>query len=168
MKKELKFGLILCTVDRDFSYLDNFVKSLLRNTYENWELIIVDQNTEDTLYTRFIQKYENLVLSGRVKYLRVNFRGLSRARNYGMQFLSDEVDIVTFPDNACEYPCNLLETVANLFERYELDIVTGRSFDKELLVDSVGKHLKKNTPIKISNVFMAGISITIFVKKKPV
>ncbi|MEO0235486.1 MAG: glycosyltransferase family 2 protein, partial [candidate division WOR-3 bacterium] len=162
----MKFSLILCTYQRKFEVVDAFVESLLNNTYKNWELIVVDQNENDEILSGFEQKYKDFLRTGRIRVLRVPFKGLSRSRNFGLQYISSDADVIAFPDDDCEYPPELLEKISKLLENPKIDIVTGRSVDKKTKQDSNGRWSSKDTRINLYNVWTTTTSFTIFVRRK--
>lgn len=165
----MKFGLILCTYGRDYSYIKSFINSLLNNKYEQWELIIVDQNEDNSIEEKLNNDFQYLLQNKTIRYHKVNFKGLSKSRNYGLKFLSDDVDIVAFPDDDCEYPEDLLLKVVKKFEmEHDIDFITGISTDKNLGTVSGSKFLSRNNSINFDNIWLTGISFTIFVKKKAI
>src|SRR5579864_3540599 len=93
--KTIKFSLILATVGR-LDEVARFLQHLGRQTYRDFELIIVDQNSDDVL-ERLIRQYQGCFP---VLHLRSE-PGLSRARNVGLQHFSG--DVVAFPDDDCWY-----------------------------------------------------------------
>jgi glycosyltransferase involved in cell wall biosynthesis len=114
-----KVSLILATVGRT-GELARFLAHLERQTYREFELIVVDQNPVgvlDPLVRRYRDKFPLL-------YLRSE-RGLSRARNVGLAVADG--DIVAFPDDDCWYPPGLLQhVVAKLEASTSLGGVSGR------------------------------------------
>tara|TARA_R110001583_G_C5667039_1_gene410304 strand:- start:5450 stop:6226 length:777 start_codon:yes stop_codon:yes gene_type:complete len=96
-------SLILCTIGR-YSEVKEFLDSLEAQTCKEFELIIVDQNIGHEI--------EKLLASysfARCKYFNVNFKGLSKARNFGMNFCSGV--IWAFPDDDCLYDTKVIENV---------------------------------------------------------
>ena len=125
MEDTLKFSLVLATVDRTVE-LERFLKALDEQSYREFELIVVDQNSDDRL-TSMLEPYR-----GRFSYthLRSSVRGLSRARNLGIKQITG--DVVSFPDDDCWYPPNALDWVAECFRRHpEWGGVCGRSVDEK-------------------------------------
>jgi len=88
----------------------SLTKSLDQQTYRNFEVLIVDQNSDERLLP---------VLAGHpelpIRHLR-SYRGLSRARNVGLKYANG--DIVAFPDDDCWYPRDLLESVTHWFSAH--------------------------------------------------
>lgn len=157
----MKFSLVLCTIGR-YSELKIFLDSLSLQSYRNYELIVVDQNAEnfiEDLLKLYLGKIDN------IKYYKVDFSGLSYARNYGISKISKDCDIVGFPDDDCLYPKNLLSDIVQKFEYNEcVDFVTGLILDNVSNVETVGCWLKNNTRININNVWNACSSISMFIK----
>ncbi len=116
------FSLILATVERT-DELGRFLSSLERQTHGDLELIVVDQNPDDRLVP-LLASYRNRIS---IRHVRSG-RGLSRARNVGLQHARG--DIIAFPDDDCVYPPDLLSRVAGYFESHpDCDGLTGRAMD---------------------------------------
>ncbi len=115
----LKFSLILATIDRTVE-LSNFLSHLDCQSYRNFELIVVDQNSDDRLVPILTPYYHRFA----IQRLR-SAKGLSRARNVGLRHISG--DIVAFPDDDCWYQAPRLEQIARLFsEHSDWDGVVGK------------------------------------------
>jgi glycosyltransferase involved in cell wall biosynthesis len=140
--------------------VERLIISLLNQTFKNFELIIVDQNTDNYIDT-IINKYDKLI---NIKHIKILQKGLSLARNIGLKYASG--NIVAFPDDDCEYPSNILEDIAKNFDFSNSNIISVKSVDKLYKVSSNGKWLNYNTNISFNNVFKIGISYTIFIKYK--
>lgn len=159
-QKLKKISLILCTIERT-TELERFLQSLVRQSYPNFELIIVDQNKDERLVplTRRFQKHFPIL------HLRSD-KGLSRARNVGLKHASG--DIIAFPDDDCLYPPNLLESVARWFNEHpEWHGLTGRSVDTNGLPSS-GRWDNKEGAVNRYNVWRRGISYTMFLRREVV
>ena len=117
------FDLIVATIER-VGELDRLLESLERQTHKRFRVILVDQNADDRL--------EPVVRShGSLEIARLHsLRGLSRARNKGLQDIAGE--IVAFPDDDCEYADDLLARIAlHLAENPSLDGISGRSVGRD-------------------------------------
>jgi glycosyltransferase involved in cell wall biosynthesis len=136
-----------------------FLQSLQRQSYQNFELIVVDQNDDNRvvdIIKEFCDKIE-------IKYLRSE-KGLSRARNVGIPFANGE--IIAFPDDDCEYNYDVLERVVNDFAKYNhVGIITGKSISGCFSNVIMNASLKN---INIYNVWRLSISYTIFLQKRVV
>jgi glycosyltransferase involved in cell wall biosynthesis len=155
----MKFSLIMATYGRS-NEIENFLISLKNQTYKNFELIVIDQNDDDKAY-KIIKKFQNDI---NIIYLKVNFKGLSKARNYGLNYASGEV--IAFPDDDCEYPNDLLENVKNFFENNDFEILSGIAIDKFKNKESVGRWFKKSKKINIINFMRVCPSACLFIRKK--
>jgi glycosyltransferase involved in cell wall biosynthesis len=153
----VKFSLILATIYRE-AEVEAFLDSLSRQTYRNFELIVVDQNTDDRV-ANIVERY-----AGYFPVRRVQCRpGLSIARNMGIKLISG--DIVAFPDDDCWYQPELLERVAQRFEDSNLEIISGQSRDMH------HRHSQRSWPSeahiadKIS-IWKLAISYTVFMRRE--
>lgn len=100
--------------------------SLLRQTYQNFEIVLVDQNTDDRLRSVVAGFRETL----RINHVQPKTLGASRARNAGIAVA--EGKIVGFPDDDSWYEPDVLERVHRLFsEDVERAFVTGQIVDEE-------------------------------------
>lgn len=108
-KGKLEFSLILATLGRT-SELDRFLQHLVRQSYRDFELVIVDQNPLGFLDSIW-RPYADAL---RIRCLR-SHPGLSRARNVGLQCAVG--DLIAFPDDDCWYPPDLLQNVVDVFNR---------------------------------------------------
>lgn len=100
---------LVCTRNRGDSMLAA-VESLLRSDYPEFEVLVVDQSTNDDT-ARAIAPY---LECERLRYLRTPTRGLGRARNIGIA--AAKYDIVVMTDDDCEVPPDWLRHMAGCFE----------------------------------------------------
>ncbi len=118
----MRFSLVLATRGRVHE-LQRFLKALERQSYRDFELVVVDQNPDD----RLVQILTRAGTRFPIIHLRSE-PGLSRARNLGLQIAHG--DIVVFPDDDCWYPPDLLERVHDsLTCRSDAHGLTGRCVD---------------------------------------
>lgn len=152
----VKFSLILATVGRS-EELRRFLQHLDQQTYRNFELIVVDQNPEGFLEL-LIREYEQRFP---ILHLRSG-RGLSRARNVGLQHFSG--DVVAFPDDDCWYAPDTLEKLAHVFhENSNYDGFTGRGVDGSRPADYVF-FSHQEAWVDKKNVWHQGTSFSIFLR----
>ncbi len=146
MIDEVLVSIIMPTYNRAYC-LDNAVGSIQQQTYKNWELIIVDDNSSDNTEVK-IQEYQ--VLDDRIIYkkLRQNV-GASEARNVGMKMATGHY--ITFLDSDDEYLKFKIEKQINFFftsKLKNLGIVSCGA------VDFVkGKEYNRRLPIKRKNYY---------------
>lgn len=89
------------------------VRSILAQTWSDWELLIVGQG-DDLSLQREGERAQGL--DRRIRYIHIDQRGLSRARNVALRQATG--DIVAMTDDDCEAAPDWLETLARLFERF--------------------------------------------------
>jgi glycosyltransferase involved in cell wall biosynthesis len=156
----LSFSLILGTIGRTRE-VELLLSSLEAQTYREFELIVVDQNSDDRLapiLAPYKDKFPILHLSSE--------QGLSRAKNLGLEYASK--DIIGFPDDDCQYPEDLLERVAQFFiDHSKWDGLTGRSVD-EFGEESGGKSARVAGCVNKYNVWNRGGAYTMFVRASSV
>jgi glycosyltransferase involved in cell wall biosynthesis len=107
--KASMISLIVSTRNR-IQELDRFLVHLDRQSYRDFELLLVDQNAGDEVRT-LVQGYDFPQ-----QYFHSDKLGLSAGRNVALPFAKG--DIVAFPDDDCWYPPDLLERVAEWFDQH--------------------------------------------------
>jgi glycosyltransferase involved in cell wall biosynthesis len=152
------FSLILCTVERIAEPL-RFVESVVVQGGQSLELIVVDQNVEDTLERELRRASRGL----NVCYIRrPGDPGLSRARNAALSVARGR--IIAFPDDDCEYPPGLLDRAAiTLAQRNDIDGISCR-----WLAHWDAMECNSNAPVCLNrhNVWMRARSFTIFLRSE--
>ncbi|NEP11909.1 MAG: glycosyltransferase family 2 protein [Symploca sp. SIO2C1] len=105
----MKFSLIIPTINR-VQEVELLFQSLLAQDYENFEVIVVDQNPDDRLVklADFYRQHFPIL------HIKESKPGQSRARNIGFSYVQG--DLVAFPDDDCLYPPGLLTQIAYFFK----------------------------------------------------
>lgn len=104
-------SLVLATVGRT-DELDRMFASLAAQTFRDFEVIVVDQNTDD----RLLPHLERAASAGIViRHLRHSPPNLAAARNAGVEAALGQW--VGFPDDDCWYEKDVLEIVFSRFAR---------------------------------------------------
>lgn len=154
----MKVSLILATLGRDLE-LAGFLKSLMNQTYKNFELIIIDQNKDgkiDAIAELFKDCFD-------MKHVKVDFTGNARARDYGIGFVQGRV--VAFPDDDCAYDKDVLKKVVAEFKRRpNLSILVAGSYDFSSSRFSIGVNNHKAR--YFSRFQMLGVEFTQFFDRK--
>lgn len=153
------FSLILATIGRR-TEVQEFLDSIKNSDYplEKIEIVVVDQNKKNFLQ-EIIDQYSNQI---NIIYIKSKEKGLSKNRNIGLKYISNE--IVGFPDDDCKYLRETLLNVSNNFcSNQTLDGVIGRIID-ENGNDCIRKWDKKKIRITKKNFYTKASSITIFEK----
>lgn len=101
----MRASLVLATVGRTDDVM-RLLRSLVAQTSQDFELIIVDQNPDDRLqaHVRFARD-----TGLQVKHLRLDRPNLSAARNLGIG--EARGDVIAFPDDDCWYEPEVVATV---------------------------------------------------------
>jgi 2-beta-glucuronyltransferase len=151
-------SLILCTIGRSRE-LERLLTSLLDQTFQDFEIILVDQNPDGYLDS-IIKKFAAKLSMSRVK----SEKGLSKARNVGLRLARG--DIVCFPDDDCWYRQTTLENAVNfLAENRNFDLLLGRTIDSDER-ESLSQFRSTSGPISKWIVWSSGNSNTLFVRRE--
>jgi glycosyltransferase involved in cell wall biosynthesis len=150
----MKVSLVLATLGRDTELAD-FLKSLRDQTYEDFELIIIDQNRDGKI-DAIVEPFKDCF---KINHIKVNFSGNARARDYGIGFAKG--DIIAFPDDDCAYDKDVLKNVVSEFAgRADLAILVAGSYDFASDRFSIGVNSRKAR--YFSRFHMMGVEFTQF------
>jgi glycosyltransferase involved in cell wall biosynthesis len=153
------FSIVVPTLGR-VQEIARLIESLERQTLNDLEVIIVDQNDDD----RLGQMLSGLEPTIPVQRMWVpGQRGASRARNTGLKEVKG--DYVVFADDDCWYPPELLQNVTDLFKQENVDVIGGRA------VDETGKTINGRfeetvQDITATNVWTTSIEWMLFFKRE--
>ncbi|MBI5404556.1 MAG: glycosyltransferase family 2 protein [Ignavibacteriae bacterium] len=113
MKTKTEISIILPVFNRK-NKIRRAVNSVLKQTYKNWELIIVDDGssdgTEKAVFT-YLKKYNN------IRYTRHSNRGTAISLNEGIKLACGK--FITFIDSDDEYCRNHLSDRIYYFRKYK-------------------------------------------------
>ena len=109
------------------------IQSVLEQDYDNWECIVVDDASTDNTAQICASIAET---DGRIRVfsLEVN-RGVSAARNYGLDHASPNADHFLFLDSDDMLAPNAMSTLSQVIEKHDVDLIvfaanqTGLQFD---------------------------------------
>jgi glycosyltransferase involved in cell wall biosynthesis len=147
---------LICTTQGREAELLRLATSLAGQTFANFHLVLVRQNTVEDTRTKLEQ-----ILGDRVQVLPSQRVGLSRARNLGLTFARGE--IVAFPDDDCWNPPTLLEDVlTRLAHSWAGGGLTCRSCDADGR-ESNARWMRCSMPVTRHNVLHTAIEYTMFV-----
>lgn len=152
----MKISMVMGTLNRR-ELMERAVESILAQTHADFEIIIVDQSDESN---EDIEKKDD-----RIKYLHINERGLSLARNIGIRMASGE--IIGLMDDDAVYDCNILGMASAIFEEDDkLGFISGQIID----INNIGKE-QKSAPQRILNrisFFKYCLSAALFIRKQAI
>lgn len=117
MDKQLKLSIIMPVYNVE-QYIAESIKSVLAQTYKNWELLCVDDGSKDESVS-IIKKYA--INDSRIILLQKNNGGVSSARNYGIEHASGEY--IAFLDADDLALPEMYETMIDLMNKEESDCV---------------------------------------------
>jgi glycosyltransferase involved in cell wall biosynthesis len=114
-------SVVVCTRDRPDS-IGHTLASIAAQTYPHFELLVVDQSRDDSTRTQ-VESFRDRI--PRVRYLRLERPGLSRAYNLGIDGCSGE--LIAFTDDDAVAPPDWLQNIATAFSHYpEVSLLYGQ------------------------------------------
>lgn len=115
-----EISIVICTYNRD-KYLDNGINSVINQTFKDWELIIVDDGSQDNTFevvNTYVQKFNN------IRYLKHQNKKQCYAKNAGIQASFGRY--ITFLDSDDAYQPNHLESRIEYMKLHpEVDLIQG-------------------------------------------
>ncbi|MTC70889.1 glycosyltransferase [Providencia sp. wls1914] len=119
MQKNNLVSVIIPTYGRA-KYLSNAINSVLKQTYKNIEIIVIDDNTESNHHFETLSLIESYN-DNRIKYIFENQnQGGALARNKGIKIASG--NYITFLDDDDLYLENKIEEQLNHILKFDLDV----------------------------------------------
>jgi len=91
-------------------YLDPFVRSVVAQTYDNWELVIVDASSEESAKERI---EESIKVDSRIRIVTTENKGISSNTNIGIT--ESKGEYIAFMDHDDTIEHNALEEVIRVF-----------------------------------------------------
>lgn len=137
-------SLVIPTLGRR-EEVNNLLGTIIKSVPSSisYEVIIIDQNFSDLLDV-IVDYYKDKL---EIRHYKVNFRGLSKAKNYGSRVIDGEV--VCFVDDDAELLPSTIKVALNCINQ-GLDVVSGRCVDRDG-VDSVKKFGKDPCVLSLDN-----------------
>lgn len=105
---------VIVPVYNSEKYIDKCLNSIINQTYQNIEIIIVNDGSTDSseqIINKYIEKYPNLI-----KYFYINHYGVAYARNYGIDKASGSFFIFVDSDDYIE-----LNLISELIKYINID-----------------------------------------------
>ena len=114
--KKILFSIVLPVYNAE-KYVANAINSVINQDYKNWELIIVDDGSNDNSY-KVIKKFLN---DNRINYIYEKNSGVSAARNNALKHANG--DYVLFIDSDDYFSMNILDDMSKLLSKKNVDVV---------------------------------------------
>lgn len=152
-------SLVCATISRGKD-LATFLTSLTSQTFTDFEIIIVDQNNDNSL-TSVLEPYKSKL---DIAHIKTEQKGLSRARNIGIKHA--RYDIIGFPDDDCIYADTTLEFVKEYFDKNEhIDFIAGTVIDTNHDLKA-GNLLHDSCRITMNNFMKTVMSASLFARSR--
>jgi glycosyltransferase involved in cell wall biosynthesis len=90
-----------------------------------YEILIIDQNFSDLLDS-IVADFQHL---SNVRHYKVSFRGLSKAKNFGISHSQGE--ILCFPDDDCRFLPNTIQKAIKILIENDFDMISGKTIDEK-------------------------------------
>ena len=141
--EESKISIILPTYNSD-DVLENAIKSVIEQTYKNWELIIIE-NGKKGQAEQVVQSFSDK----RIIYMYQEQPNVSNARNIGLENVTGKY--VSFIDSDDRYEKDFLQKMVQYLEQNNLQLVTcgyKKVYDKSQMLIKDNTSIFKTTNIK--------------------
>lgn len=119
LKKDYKISVIVPVYNVE-NYLTECVDSILNQTYNNYEILLIDDGSIDNssqICDAYVERNE------KIKVIHTENKGLSAARNLGTEKVQG--DYIFYLDSDDYIENNLLERMLKIVDQYNVDIVCG-------------------------------------------
>ena len=149
-------SIIIAVYNRE-DYIPRAVDSVLNQSYKNWELIAVDDGSEDKS-AKLLENYKTN--NSQIKVIYQQHQFLPAARNNGIK--NSKGEYITFLDSDDEYHVDhILKRVNYLIENPQIDLLRGgvKVIGNEFVPD-------KNDTTKLIHLSQCTIGATFFGKRK--
>jgi glycosyltransferase involved in cell wall biosynthesis len=151
-----RFSLIVATFGRT-DELRYFLASLAKQSFSDYEVIVVDQNSDDRVSV-ILSEYANSVPCSHV----CCSPGASKARNLGFAMATGE--IVAFPDDDCWYTPNLLQDVDKWFREHSDYAIFAVGSVDEHGVSSGNRWIQNKCDLHPVNIFRTTFCSSLFIR----
>lgn len=127
-------SVVIPTYKRKVEYLSRAVNSVINQTYQNIEIIVIDDSPNDYEYRDSIKKYMNSICNEKIKYFQNEKNiGGSLARNRGIELATGE--FISFLDDDDEYMPEKIENQVKFMINMKSDL----SFSNMIMYNNQGK-----------------------------
>lgn len=134
MEKKIKFSII-CPIYNSEKFLKECIDSVIRQTYSNWELILIDDGSFDKspdICASYVKQF-----SKKIKYFYKENGGVSSARNFGLEKICGNYILFIDSDDLISKDC--LEYYFYLLSKSNYDLIWCSFTDKQELLGEDAK-----------------------------
>ena len=117
--KDPTVSVVICTYD-GLQDLREVIDDLLNQTYDHYEILVVDNNSTDGT-AEYLQA--KMKAASRIRYSRETQQGLSHARNRGVEEAAGH--IIAYVDDDCRVPPGWIEALVTTYGQTQADAVGG-------------------------------------------
>lgn len=124
-------SIIMPTYKRDVPYVSRALESLLNQSYENIEIMLIDDSPKDYPHREDVKRYVESLNDERIVYLQneINLGG-SLARNVGI--FQSKGEYITFLDDDDKYKVDKVKNQVEFMEKHDYDM----TISNMLIVDN--------------------------------
>lgn len=113
IEKKYFVSIIMATFNRK-NVISKAIDSVLNQYFKNFELIIIDDGSNDGSEEFIKEKYVEFINSNTIKYFKLNHKGVSIARNYGLT--KSQGNVIAYLDSDNQWQENYLYTMLSRLE----------------------------------------------------
>jgi glycosyltransferase involved in cell wall biosynthesis len=127
-----EFSIIIATIRP--TTLASAIESIKRQTFQDWELIVVSQGSSEKIESIVTDFSKN---DPRIRYINIPNRGVSRARNAGIKHGTG--NFIVFTDDDCEAKEDFLEVLHSFFSMHpEVGLIAGTLAKPQQRITRIG------------------------------
>lgn len=152
-KINLNVSIIVCVYNSE-KYISKCIKSILKQTYKNFELIIINDGSTDNTYS-YLKKLSNT--DKRISLINQSNQGVAASRNLGLKVASGKY--ITFVDSDDWIDKNYIKDLIENAVKYHADIV---SASKLYSVEEYNKQLRIIQPKRKFRIFKERVADALF------
>lgn len=124
MEYKQKITFLVPTLGDREEEISRLFESLKHQSFTDFNVVVAAQGGFDTVQ-KICSAYSDFFS---IKYLPLDNKGLSKARNGGLPFCDGE--IIVLSDDDCWYPENATKLIVDKFSQNEIDIALSQIYDK--------------------------------------
>ena len=134
-KEEYFFSILIPAWDAE-KYIVNNITSILKNSYDRYKVIIIAGGNDKTLDLAYylMKKYPK-----KVEVIEQILPNKNKALNIGLSKANG--DIIVLTDVDCIYPNNWLSKLNEIFQNYNINVVTGHYISYQYQNNSLANYL---------------------------